>query len=585
MTGKVSGNLECIDFDNHGELFEAWKALIDPALFARLVIESTQSGGYHVYYRCGEPVGRRQILASGIRPNESTKKDSDPDELPRVLIETRSEGETSVCAPSIGYEAILGDLTRLPVISAAERDTLLDAARAFNEIENQVSKSGAPDNAVCAQSIKSGSMLDDRWEIRPGDDYNARGDLNALLERHGWTFVRRDEREGCDLWRRPGTDKDKSASFKDGNFHVFTTSVPELAAGPGGKPDFDKFGVYARLEHGGNLVEATKALASLGCGRAKKTPGVVINLGAKTPTAEQDEDTEANADAMPDPGPMPDGLLDVPGFIHDLIEVTLATAPYPNRPLAFAGAIAMAAHLAGRHYKTVEFSIRPNLFLLSLAASGSGKQHPRSVNSALASELGIAETIAEYFASGEGLEDALAGCPAMLFQVDEADTLFNAVKQEDSRSEMMKSMLLRLFTESAGSHTTRKKALNPNQRGCLPPEIKAPHLTFMGSAVPRFFYASLSEKTITNGLLARCLVLEAGGRGDANNSMRDIEFPEVLLEQARTILGAGTPVDYSDSLNSTPMGDASVAPKQRVVEFNEDGRTAFIEARRDADDM
>ena len=48
VCGKVSGNLEVIDFDHAGELFSAWKEKIDPELYAKLVIEKTPSGGYHV---------------------------------------------------------------------------------------------------------------------------------------------------------------------------------------------------------------------------------------------------------------------------------------------------------------------------------------------------------------------------------------------------------------------------------------------------------------------------------------------------------------------------------------------------------
>lgn len=42
VTGAVSGNLELIDFDNGGELFDRWAKLVEaeaPGLMGRLVIE------------------------------------------------------------------------------------------------------------------------------------------------------------------------------------------------------------------------------------------------------------------------------------------------------------------------------------------------------------------------------------------------------------------------------------------------------------------------------------------------------------------------------------------------------------------
>ena len=67
ICGKVSGNLEVIDFDQHGELYPAWEAQIPDALKSKLVIERTQSGGFHVAYRCAEVVGGNTELAQGTR--------------------------------------------------------------------------------------------------------------------------------------------------------------------------------------------------------------------------------------------------------------------------------------------------------------------------------------------------------------------------------------------------------------------------------------------------------------------------------------------------------------------------------------
>ena len=48
VCGKVSGNLEIIDFDHKGELFPKWAEAVPQELFDRLVIEQTPSGGFHV---------------------------------------------------------------------------------------------------------------------------------------------------------------------------------------------------------------------------------------------------------------------------------------------------------------------------------------------------------------------------------------------------------------------------------------------------------------------------------------------------------------------------------------------------------
>ena len=100
VCGKVSGNLEVIDFDNHGELYSKWKDAIPVDLLARLVIEQTQSGGYHVAYRCQDEVCGNIRLAQGERNGKMM-----------TLVETRGEGGLILCAPGVGYSLVQGDYT------------------------------------------------------------------------------------------------------------------------------------------------------------------------------------------------------------------------------------------------------------------------------------------------------------------------------------------------------------------------------------------------------------------------------------------------------------------------------------------
>ena len=128
-----------------------------------------------------------------------------------------------------------------------------------------------------------------------------------------------------------------------------------------------------------------------------------------------------------DPGPVPEPLTHVPGFIDALAGWTLARSPSPNRVLAFAGALAMLAHLAGRSY-TDTHGTRTNLYLVVLGESGIGKDAPRKTNSRLAERVDFAGSLAESFASAEAVEDALAKCPSILLQADEAASFFGKMR-------------------------------------------------------------------------------------------------------------------------------------------------------------
>ncbi|MCC5823400.1 MAG: AAA family ATPase [Phycisphaerales bacterium] len=263
LTGTVSGDLEMIDFDLGGDAFEPWRAVVEaetPGLLDRLVIESTPSGGRHAVYRCEQAVGSSTKLAMRRFPADG------PDEVeihgkrykPRydsgaaayyalvTLIETRGEGGLFLCDPSPGYEVTQGDLAVVPVITADERETLLAAARSLNEAPPKP-RDGPP------RSGCTGSGL------RPGDDFNARGDPRPLLEADGWRLVRPGENEH---WCRPGKVSGTSATLKGGVFYVFTSNAPPFEPNEAYSP----FAVYALLQHAGDFSAAAKSLARQGFG-------------------------------------------------------------------------------------------------------------------------------------------------------------------------------------------------------------------------------------------------------------------------------------------------------------------------------
>ena len=117
VTGQVSGNLEVLDFDAEGELFWTWHERVtsqNPELADRLVIERSPSGGFHVVYRCEEPVCRSMKLAQRkqVVPDGSPVTISGKVYKPRLqdgewfviltLIETRGEGGLFLCHPTPG---------------------------------------------------------------------------------------------------------------------------------------------------------------------------------------------------------------------------------------------------------------------------------------------------------------------------------------------------------------------------------------------------------------------------------------------------------------------------------------------------
>ncbi len=527
VTGQVSGNLEMLDFDRGGDRFEAWKQQIPPELFARLVIETSQSGGKHVIYRCLEPINGNMKLAMGFRDGALV-----------TLIETRGEGGLFLCAPTLGYTIEQGSLTEIPELTPQERETLLETAWSLNEYlptaEVPVDSQFVPEN-------------------RPGDDFNNRGDVRALLVKHGWTLVKGGENE---LWRRPGKTNGWSASLRDKSFYVFSGNAAPLEPNRAYSP----FAVYAWLEFGGDFEMAARMLRQQGYG------GDLVSTVLATFV--NHPDIEVNKVEMPtDPGPMPLELMRIPGFVSEVMDLCLATAPYPNHVMAFSGALALQAFLAGRKVRDPGDN-RTNLYLLGLAHSAAGKDWPRKLNTRILFEIGAAGCLGERFSSGEGVQDALYLSPSMLFQTDEIDGILQSMnRSKDGRYESLMSTLLTMYSTANSVYPMRRKAGKE-----APGAIDQPSLVVYGTAIPNHYYEALSERMLTNGFFARMIILECGERGSGQE-------PKVLDIPERVIATARWWNDYKPGTGNLQ----SWHPIPTIITQDEEGRDVLVEARLEAE--
>lgn len=268
-----------------------------------------------------------------------------------------------------------------------------------------------------------------------------------------------------------------------------------------------------------------------------------------------------------DPGPIPDELLRVPGFVSEVMDFTLETAPYPNQPLAFCGALALQAFLGGRKVRD-QADNRTNLYLLSLAHSASGKDWPRRVNTRILHTIDQANALGEHFASGEGLQDALYLTPNMLFQTDEIDGLLQSInKAKDARYEGILGTLLTMYSSAASVFVMRRKA-GQDAAGT----IQQPCLVIYGTAIPTHYYSALSERMLTNGFFARMLIVEAGKRGEGQEP-KIADLPPRILETAT----------YWANFNPGKGNMGNFFPIPDIVHYTSGAQSLLIDARHQCD--
>jgi len=282
----ISGKVQCLDVDEKhaAGIFARFAARTEEVgldyLIGELIRQKTPSGGYHLVWRCEGKTIRNLKLAE--KANHE------------VMIETRGEGGYFLISPSENYVLENGDWSSIPTISEEDRDALLDLARSFDErppTEADAQNHSEPS----ADSAAAHSPLGP--DVTPGDDYDFRADIPALLKQHGWKAAGSSGK----YWTRPGKAKGISASWDvvPGRLFVFSSSTafePQHVYRP--------WHVYAVLECGGDFKRAALELRRQGFGgstQKKKTQPRDEFISDDPPGVEPTPDDPPGVEAGVDP--------------------------------------------------------------------------------------------------------------------------------------------------------------------------------------------------------------------------------------------------------------------------------------------
>lgn len=270
VCGKASGGLEVLDFDNHfGDAKKTISDFLEIEEVKEIMIEhelpiiSTQSGGYHIYFRSTKTGGNLKLAS---KPKLDEKKGT---YKPDAIIETRGEGGYVVAPPSDGYLTIRHKLNRVDVLTEEERDILITAGKSFQEWDPAINN-----KPTRTQTYTSDERLGDKYDNDPSSIMEAK----AALVRYGWTELDNGR------WRRPDKDKGVSGTFgkvADNVFYCFTSNgFPFEVSG------YTPFQVIGLLDYDGNFKEWAKDLSLRYNPQSHSSPTAKANK-VFIPTAEE----------------------------------------------------------------------------------------------------------------------------------------------------------------------------------------------------------------------------------------------------------------------------------------------------------
>src|ERR1035437_1168221 len=243
ITGKISGNLECIDIDIKNDpqktIIKEYSNLISKELLSRLIIQSTPNGGQHYIYRCPEAM---------IDKNLKLALHSDK----TVILETRGEGDY-FCTSKVNNKILQGkfNLSNLevdiPVITTEERDFLLETARSLTRYIPRQSEKISKNDKPFVYSEPAINEFNDKYSI-----------IDLFLK-HNWSVVKEDQEKYFLL--REGSSAQHSGYYnKDSKtFTCFSTSTDFKPEKP-----YNNFQILQTLEGKDDYKTTLRLLPALG---------------------------------------------------------------------------------------------------------------------------------------------------------------------------------------------------------------------------------------------------------------------------------------------------------------------------------
>ncbi|MBX3497772.1 MAG: DUF3987 domain-containing protein, partial [Parvibaculum sp.] len=253
-----------------------------------------------------------------------------------------------------------------------------------------------------------------------------------------------------------------------------------------------------------------------------------VDLSGFDPERRRAPGERPRSERPPDPGPFPDHLLRVPGFIEQVMAFNLATATRPQPVLALAAAICLQAVLAARKVRD-ERGNRTNVYCVGVAPSGAGKDNARKVNKNILFAADMVEHEGnEDLASDAGLVTAVEAEPAVLFQIDEFGRFLRTIGDPKKAPHLFNVLTALMKLYSSADTVFRGKAYADKKRNKV---VDQPCVSVYGTTVPEHFFESLTADSLSDGFIARLLVFESA-ETPARQRAKATGVPEPLKQAA-----------------------------------------------------
>jgi hypothetical protein len=352
---------------------------------------------------------------------------------------------------------------------------------------------------------------------------------------------------------------------------------PNLKIHPGGIRDFHEDKTYTPID----LV-----MCASGCGREEATDWLRGKLGLQDPEpillkprpklVEEHFDPETG-EVLEEPVPtaqldeLPDELTRVPGLLGELTDWIADTARRPQRGLSLLAACGLVGTAGGRKYAGPTRS-GTHLYMLAIARSAAGKDHPRKQVPQVLNACNMANHVGPgQFMSLSALVNRIVRQPLTYSCMDEFGSFMAKMKNKKASSHeaAIPAFMRELWSSSFSSLAP------PEWADRSPEQIHSPAFSIYGVTTPGQFYDALGGDDVHNGFLNRFLLVSTRLRpSDREPKINPAEVPEGIRRSMLAIVGSGSALAMATSNNGKADGPLITAPwggdqaREIYVEFN-----------------
>ena len=233
----------------------------------------------------------------------------------------------------------------------------------------------------------------------------------------------------------------------------------------------------------------------------------------------------------PEPPKPKKDLFEFPkGLVGEIAQFVYDNSPTPVKEISFAAALSFMSGICGRCYNINSAGL--NTYIVLVADSGTGKDSVHKGLARLCKEVAVTGIQADQFvgpamiASQQGIVKALANSTTKSFYAILSEfglTLKNMCSPKASPTDnALLNFFLAVYGKSDKDGELGSTAYSDTMKNVA--SIQSPAFSFIGDTTPTEFYSALNERSVLNGFLPRCHIIEY--QGEFMLSREDMEFVE-----------------------------------------------------------